>query len=629
MGRILSGRYFIERVIGEGGMGAVYQAEHTHMHKRLAVKVLHPEMSRLPEVVARFEREAMAAAHIEHPNVAAATDFGKLDDGSFFLVLEYVEGKSLREALAGGRMELGRAIHITRQITSALARAHALGIVHRDLKPENVMLVRREEDDSFVKVLDFGIAKVPVGSLVGEHKVPGQALTQLGMVYGTPEYMAPEQALGQPVDPRADLYAVGAMAFEMITGARPFDHESKVTLLGMHVTAPIPRMTERAPDANIPIEVEAIITRLLAKEATARHSDAKELIEALDTVAMQLAERGRISDPFPPKSMVGARQASIADGGPRSAMPTNPAVSASQQGIASLVGASVGNGLKAWSPWTPRKVAAVVGAGLGAVLLVVVGVVVAGSMHDGAASSRSTLPSVSVSVPPPPPPRPPDPTADAVVSAAQAKIDKGDYATATDELTAVEKTSPERADVHMLLERAYTGVRNPQAAMREVALWIAADPTAVTDIHLQEDVRNAALIRDVQDDAFSLLESKMGMRGIDILFDVAYGTSGRMYPQAAARAKKELDSPDVRKRASPALAVLMSFREAKTCDQKHALLEAVRDRGDARLLSQLAPYESSRGCGFFGRTDCYPCMHRDHLIEEAKQAILERVKAQQ
>src|SRR6202042_3514780 len=120
VGRILSGRYFIERVIGEGGMGAVYQAEHTHMHKRLAVKVLHAEMSRLPEVVARFEREAMAAAHIEHPNVAAATDFGKLDDGSFFLVLEYVEGPSLREATNEGRLERGRAMHVTRQIASAL-----------------------------------------------------------------------------------------------------------------------------------------------------------------------------------------------------------------------------------------------------------------------------------------------------------------------------------------------------------------------------------------------------------------------------------------------------------------------------------------------------------------------------
>jgi serine/threonine-protein kinase len=223
VGVTLSARYLIEKLIGEGGMGAVYQAQHTHMRKRVAVKVLHPEMSRMSEVVARFEREAMAAAHIDHPNVAAATDFGKLEDGSFFLVLEYVEGKSLREAIAEGRLELGRVLHITRQIASALGRAHALGIVHRDLKPENVMLVTREGDSDFVKVLDFGIAKVPVGT-IGESKVPGQALTQLGMVYGTPEYMAPEQALGQDVDQRADLYALGVIAFEMLTGNRPFEH---------------------------------------------------------------------------------------------------------------------------------------------------------------------------------------------------------------------------------------------------------------------------------------------------------------------------------------------------------------------------------------------------------------------
>src|SRR5580704_13220328 len=126
VGSVLSGRYLVERLIGTGGMGAVYLAEHTHIHKRLAVKVLHPEMSRLPEVVARFEREAMAAAHIEHPNVAAATDFGKLEDGSFFLVLEYVEGKSLRDAMAQGPVELPRVLHVARQIASALGRAHAL-----------------------------------------------------------------------------------------------------------------------------------------------------------------------------------------------------------------------------------------------------------------------------------------------------------------------------------------------------------------------------------------------------------------------------------------------------------------------------------------------------------------------
>src|SRR5580704_16841806 len=135
VGRTISGRYRIERAVGEGGMGIVYAAEHLHIRKRVAVKILHPEMSRMPEVVARFEREAMAAAHIDHPNVAAATDFGKLEDGSFFLVLEFVEGSSLREVITEGRLELGRAMHVTRQIASAMVRAHALGIVHRDLKP--------------------------------------------------------------------------------------------------------------------------------------------------------------------------------------------------------------------------------------------------------------------------------------------------------------------------------------------------------------------------------------------------------------------------------------------------------------------------------------------------------------
>src|SRR5262245_61677646 len=247
VGQVLSERYRIESVLGEGGMGAVYMAQHVLMRKRLAVKVLHPEMTRLPEMVARFEREAMAAAHIEHPNVAAATDFGKLENGAFFLVLEYVEGSSLRDLIEKGPLPPRRALHIAHQIASALARAHALGIVHRDLKPENVMLVARDGDPDFVKVLDFGIAKVPVGELAsrGASSDGGQVLTQLGMVYGTPEYMAPEQALGQEVDARADLYALGAILFEMLAGVRPFDAESKVTLLGMKVTSDPPAIASK------------------------------------------------------------------------------------------------------------------------------------------------------------------------------------------------------------------------------------------------------------------------------------------------------------------------------------------------------------------------------------------------
>ena len=633
VGTTLSGRYRIERLIGEGGMGAVYQAEHTHMRKRLAVKVLHPEMSRMPEVVARFEREAMAAAHIDHPNVAAATDFGKLDDGSFFLVLEFVEGSSLRDVITEGRLELGRAMHVTRQIASALGRAHALGIVHRDLKPENVMLVTREGDPDFVKVLDFGIAKVPIGGLIGEPKTTGptgQVLTQLGMVYGTPEYMAPEQALGQPIDARADLYALGVMTFEMIVGARPYEHESKVTLLGMHVTAPIPKMRDRAADANVPPEVDAIVTRLLAKEASARFADAKDLIDALDAASHQLAATGRIAEPLQPLSRGQGGMPSSARLTPspvNAALalgPTslaNPVVTAPRGRLASLVGASLNQALRSAPPWmTPRRVT--VAAASLAVLLLVAGRVrrvVARRAGPGRLRGRQRR------EPAPRRARPIRKT-DEVVAAAQGKIDKGDFATAIDELTTIEKDGPDRPDEHQLLERAYTGVRNSREAMREGGLWLAADPNASADPKLQEDVRNAALFREAQDDAFALLESKMGAVGIDILYDIAFGASGRQYPQAATRARHSLEVDDVRGRASPALAVLLDFRDAKTCDAKRALLDRAGDHGDTRMLLLLQPYLATRGCGFLSHADCYPCMHRDTALRDAMSAIQDRVR---
>ncbi len=626
VGLTLSGRYLIERLIGEGGMGAVYQAEHTHMRKRLAVKVLHPEMSRMPEVVARFEREAMAAAHIEHPNVAAATDFGKLEDGSFFLVLEYVEGVSLRDVIAEGRLELGRAFHVARQIASALGRAHALGIVHRDLKPENVMLVTREGDADFVKVLDFGIAKVPVGELGGISSASGPVLTQLGMVYGTPEYMAPEQALGQPVDARADLYALGAIAFEMIVGKRPYEHASKVTLLGMHVTAPIPRMSDRAPDANVPPEAEAIVGRLLSKEASARFADAKDLVEAIDAACAALAEQGRIGEWLPTSRGGVPSMRQRAGSAPNASLalgPTSlaqPAVPPPRHWLASLVGSSFGEALKAAPPWvTPRRIT-LAAAALGAMLLTVI-VVSASSRSGSAAPVAASASGAAVA-----PPRPPDPQTDDVVAGARAKIEKGDFATAIDTLTALEKSGPDRADLHELLERAYTGARNSKEAMREAGLWLTADADAAADAKLEEDVRNAALFRDAQDDAFALLESKMGPRGIDILYDIAYGASGRQYPQAATRAHHSLDSDDVRGRASPALAIVLDFRDAKQCDAKRALLDRAGEHGDARMLVVLQPYLGTHGCGFLSHSDCYPCLHKDSALHDAITAIQDRVR---
>jgi serine/threonine protein kinase len=635
VGAVLGGRYLIERLIGEGGMGAVYQAEHMHMHKRLAVKVLHTEMGRLPEVVARFEREAMAAAHIEHPNVAAATDFGKLDDGSFFLVLEYVEGKSLRDAADSGALALERALHIAQQMASALSRAHALGIVHRDLKPENVMLVTRDGAADFVKILDFGIAKVPIGELGVDTRSPGHALTQLGMVYGTPEYMAPEQALGQPVDGRADLYSLGVMLFEMVTGTRPYQHDSKVTLLGMHVTAPIPRMRERAPDLEVPPSLEAIVHRLLAKEANHRFSDARELITALEACARELpGNRGQ-----PPRSRE-RPQATEGQDAPLNA-----------EGIAALAQAlgptriafrpiarSVVERLSHWGAvlervaplpptWKARitrhRLALGGSVATAAILLIVLSLGGASRgtrAHPVEGSTGFDLASTLLHVVR-------DGRTDELVATARANVEKEDFAAALDQLSGVEKSSSDRADVHLLLERTYAGLRNSREAMHEAGMLLVLDSSAAADAKLRDDIRGAALLRDAQDEAFSLLESKMGPAGIDILYDIAYGTVGRPYPQASARARRSLSIDDVRDRAGPALAVLLDFRDAKTCDAKRALLPRVRDQGDARMLAILQQHQSTRGCGFLALIDCYPCLHHDTQLADTMSGIEERSAA--
>ncbi|HEY6077321.1 MAG TPA: serine/threonine-protein kinase, partial [Polyangiaceae bacterium] len=298
VGTTLADRYRIDALIGEGGMGRVYAAEHVLMRKRLAIKVLHRELTTMAEVVARFEREAMAAANIDHPNVAAATDFGKLADGAVFLVLEYVQGKNLRDEIATGPIAAERALHITRQIAAGLGSAHALDIVHRDLKPENVMLVDKGGDPDFVKVLDFGIAKVPIGEVPDPSKPKGPGaqvhtpITKAGMVFGTPEYMAPEQALGQTVDGRADLYALGVILYEMLCGSRPFSSQSQVGILGQQLSKPPPKISDRAPGIAVPPAVEQVAMKLLQRESSERYQSAAEVVEVINRLLAPIPGRG-------------------------------------------------------------------------------------------------------------------------------------------------------------------------------------------------------------------------------------------------------------------------------------------------------------------------------------------------
>jgi serine/threonine protein kinase len=287
-GTIIAERYRVDALLGEGGMGKVYAAEHVHMRKQVAIKVLHPEMSTTPEVVARFEREAVAAGKITHPNVATATDFGRLANSSFFLVLEYVAGTDLRAAINKGSIGAERAVHIVRQITSAVGAAHAAGVVHRDLKPENIMLVDRDGDPDFVKVLDFGIAKIDAIGITDPKASPAsgpssaQPLTKMGAVFGTPDYMSPEQALGQPIDARSDLYSIGVIFFELLAGHRPFKGGA-VTLMRAHVLDAVPSLPPTIIEA-LGTRYDDVIQKLLQKSATDRYASAAELLQALDAL---------------------------------------------------------------------------------------------------------------------------------------------------------------------------------------------------------------------------------------------------------------------------------------------------------------------------------------------------------
>ena len=275
IGSTVAGRYRIERLLGSGGMGAVYRAEHVHMKKTVALKVLHKEFLGVNEVVARFEREAVAAGRIEHPNVAPATDFGKLEDGSFYLVLEYVDGKSLRDLIGEGPLGWERAVAIARQVTSALVAAHAAGIVHRDLKPDNVMLVPQQDGSERVKVLDFGIARVASTDAQRE----ATHLTKVGAIMGTVAYMSPEQALGEDVDERTDLYALGVIVHEEISGRVPFDADTAAQILAKQITETPPPL----PD-SVPAALRALVGELLKKTRIERPPSARVVLERLQAL---------------------------------------------------------------------------------------------------------------------------------------------------------------------------------------------------------------------------------------------------------------------------------------------------------------------------------------------------------
>ena len=282
IGSIIADRYLVLSKLGEGGMGRVYLAEHVKMGRKSAVKVMNPGTVNDADAISRFNREAANASRISHQHVAQVYDFGETSDGLIYLAMEYVEGEKLTDILArDGALPPERAGEIVRQVAEALSVAHDMGIVHRDLKPDNIMLAKFRDGSDCVKVVDFGIAKAA--------GVEAQKVTKTGLVIGTPEYMSPEQIAGDPLDGRSDIYSLGLVAFNMLTGRLPFPSKTAQESVIMRLTEPPMRLGQMRPQIAWTPAVQAVMDKALQRDAALRYSSANEFGRALSAAVQGLS----------------------------------------------------------------------------------------------------------------------------------------------------------------------------------------------------------------------------------------------------------------------------------------------------------------------------------------------------
>lgn len=582
IGTVLADRYRVDRLIGEGAMGRVYQAEHILMRKRVALKVLHPELMSIPEVVQRFEREARAAAHMEHRHVAGATDFGKLPNGNIYLILEFIEGVSLAEVIEQGPMDVARVLLIAEQIASALEVAHGRGIVHRDLKPDNLLLVEAEDEDDFIKILDFGIAKVPADASEG-----GKPITQIGMVYGTPEYMAPEQALGQEVDGRADLYALGVVMYEMLAGRRPYVGPA-VGLLGQQLSSPLPKMFSVAK-VRIPPPVEELVAELLNPDVRKRVASAKDVLDRLKGLRAADAA-GKLS----------ARGGSL--------------LSVSFEDVSTRIEHVTRN--------IPRPVSRMVKSRLSrAVMLALgfgaVGVILAIFLIGMLVEEAPQVEPVTVELEPPPPVLETPPEAPDI----DERLEKA-RAGGLSALFTLEKEFPREGTIQAEISLELAKSSRYEEAVDYARRALAEDPELNESGKVSGALFRAAQSPKARSAAFRLLEGPMGARGVDIIYDLSRA------PEVTSRVKETaleaLRKDEVRSLASEALKVTLLLSEKKECEEIRSLLPRTEIVGDERALPLLQSFSETKGCGPRKTEDCYPCLRDEQALEKALSAIQKR-----
>ena len=321
IGSIVAERYHILRKLGEGGMGTVYLAEHVKMGRKAALKVMNPGMNSDPDAIARFNREAANASRLNHPNVCAIYDFGETPDGLIYLAMEFIEGESLTSLIAkNGYLPAPRAAAIIHQAADALSAAHDQGIVHRDLKPYNIMIAKGRDGGDVVKVVDFGIAKASSSD--------AQRVTKTGLVVGTPEYMSPEQLAGDKLDGRSDIYSLGLVAFNALTGLLPFASESAQETMIMRLTDRPKTMAEVRPDVDWPSALQAVMDKVLQRDVNERYQKSAEfgrdMVKAVEKMPAAVAAAastvviGAPAGRVPPtrQAQAGAKATIVAPGTP-------------------------------------------------------------------------------------------------------------------------------------------------------------------------------------------------------------------------------------------------------------------------------------------------------------------------
>jgi len=299
IGSVLDGRYRVDAVLGKGGMGRVYKGEHTGIGRAVAIKVLHPDLGRNKEAAARFQREALASGRLDHPNIVGVSDFGVMEDGSLYLVMEALEGEGLGARLEREhRIAWPEACDIVRQVLAGLRHAHDKGVVHRDIKPDNIFLAHKD-GERIIKILDFGIAKLYAGS--GDDP----AMTRAGLTVGTPAYLSPEQAVGGEIKPASDLYSLSVVFYEMLTGRPPFEDKDPLQIMTAHVSRDVPKLADVAPDVRVPPALEVVIRKGLEKMQSDRFGTANEYLAQIDNVlrdaGIAIAPRGSGSVSIPPQ----------------------------------------------------------------------------------------------------------------------------------------------------------------------------------------------------------------------------------------------------------------------------------------------------------------------------------------